>query len=1387
MKKPHSLKILKLALSTILLTSFAANSQISDLPVSASPTTICNGDNSTVTVSNTELNVKYTLRNSANVIIDGPIAGNGSDITFNIGPLTSTETYNVYAEDDYNAILFNGSSNIVDLGSSNRGIDANGISVGMWVKTTAVPATELFFASKYTPSRGFFMSMDMNGKLVFKGKWTSGTFGNSGPSTTSINDGNWHYIVGTSNGATWTTYVDGVLESTATVGTPGNLALSNFASFYLGMYNSSGYYDGEIDDIAIWKKVLTPAEVATFHTSCLDGTETDLVGLYHCDATIAGQLVDDSPSALTANRSATLTPQGVTPCTHATTNTPLEMTQTVTINVVTINDETMSGPSDVCLGSSGTLTTGSSSTGAYYTLIDEDNQIVDGPIAGTGSGISLNTGAINTTKTFRLHSSIDAAAVISGSLDFDGVNDHVNLTSFHRFVNSQVTVACWVKTNPSASSQFIAAKYDLNSGFYMVINSNGKVSFDAKALTGAGNQSGVSTTSVDDGEWHYLVGTYTIGGTSKIYVDGVLESTSPTANGGSTLQNPSDLTIGSYNSNYANAIIDDFAIWRIELSAAEIQANMTNCVNIFTADLGGYFLFNEGTGTLVDDRSGYAVDGSMINMDPATDRLTGVANGCYAYDDCSRVMTQSFTVSVDNNAPVADVASLANVNGQCEVTSLTAPTATDNCSGSITGTHNASLPITSNTTITWTYDDGDGNTSTQTQNVVLNDNTAPVADAATLSDVTAQCEVTSLTAPTATDNCAGAIVGTHSLTLPITSNTTITWTYDDGDGNTSTQTQNIVINDNIDPVADVATLADINSQCAVSSLTAPTATDNCSGNLTGTHNATFPISSNTVVTWTYTDGASNSITQTQNVNVNDNIAPVPSLATLPDVTDQCAVNSLPNPGATDNCSAVLISSDATLPITTSTTVTWTYTDVTGNQSTQTQNVVINDNTDPVADVSTLPDLTDQCQITTLTAPTATDNCTGTITGTHTALLPLTTSTVVTWTYDDGNGNIVTQTQNVVINDNVDPVADAATLQDLTDQCQISTLTAPTATDNCAGTITGTHTALLPLITSTIITWTYDDGNGNVITQTQNVIINDNTAPVADLATLADITEQCEVTSLTPPTATDNCLGTINGTHNTTLPITSNTTITWTYTDGNGNTNTQTQEVIITDAVAPVADIPTLSDVVATCEVTSLTPPTATDACFGSVIGTHSATLPITANTTVTWTYIDGNGNSATQDQDVVINPVDATTSVSGITISALNTGADSYQWIDCDNGNTPITGETNASFTPTTNGNYAVEITEGNCTETSSCENISTIGLHENNQLNITVYPNPTNGIINIKTDMIVEEVIIFDMTGSLVMKSNTTSLSVEHLVKGTYTICIKTNEGLHREKMIKH
>src|SRR5207249_2130131 len=89
----------------------------------------------------------------------------------------------------------------------------------------------------------------------------------------------------------------------------------------------------------------------------------------------------------------------------------------------------------------------------------------------------------------------------------------------------------------------------------------------------------------------------------------------------------------------------------------------------------------------------------------------------------------------------------------------------------------------------------------------------------------------------------------------------------------------------------------------------------------------------------------------------------------------------------------------------------------------------------------------------------------------------------------------------------------------------------TATDNCGATITGTTSDSLTRTTqgTSVVTWHFNDGNGNESTQTQNIVVADHTAPVPDAASLADATGECSATIASAPTATDNCSGTITGT------------------------------------------------------------------------------------------------------------------------------------------------------------------------------------------------------------------------------------------------------------------
>ena len=131
-----------------------------------------------------------------------------------------------------------------------------------------------------------------------------------------------------------------------------------------------------------------------------------------------------------------------------------------------------------------------------------------------------------------------------------------------------------------------------------------------------------------------------------------------------------------------------------------------------------------------------------------------------------------------------------------------------------------------------------------------------------------------------------------------------------------------------------------------------------------------------------------------------------------------------------------------------------------------------------------------------------------------------------------------------------------------------------------------------------------------------------------------------------------------------------------------------------------------------------------------------------------------------------------------------------YQWLDCDNANAQIIGETNQSYTPTVTGNYSVEITSNGCVDTSVCMLVDFTGLDEINNSTIKVYPNPTNASFNIEVDINVvgSNYFIFDQLGKVVQKGFISSasqiLDVAELSKGIYNLTIDNSDI--RVKLIK-
>ncbi|MCF8408170.1 MAG: T9SS type A sorting domain-containing protein [Crocinitomicaceae bacterium] len=143
-------------------------------------------------------------------------------------------------------------------------------------------------------------------------------------------------------------------------------------------------------------------------------------------------------------------------------------------------------------------------------------------------------------------------------------------------------------------------------------------------------------------------------------------------------------------------------------------------------------------------------------------------------------------------------------------------------------------------------------------------------------------------------------------------------------------------------------------------------------------------------------------------------------------------------------------------------------------------------------------------------------------------------------------------------------------------------------------------------------------------------------------------------------------------------------------------------------------------------------------------------------------------------------------------ILSTSTVGDNFQWIDC-NGNLPITGALSNEFTPINDGDYAVEVTNNQCTWLSDCYTFSTVSLPQNNDDEIYfVYPNPASTFLTLDAPQgkNITSISLMDQLGRVLeVMSNTTTFDLLNLESGVYFLTIleaSTEETILKFQVVK-
>ncbi len=204
-------------------------------------------------------------------------SGNGYDGTVSGAALTT----NRFGEAD-SAYYFDGVDDRIDLPSAPLNFErTNSFSQSLWIKTSDDDTGNIILAKMASDSSYRGWCLAMNNGLLSTYLMSSGTAQNRVrvDGTTWINDNQWHHLVVTYDGSSLASgvvvYIDGGLEDSVIAADTLTGTILNSVTPTIGSRSSESYYEGSIDDIRVYGRTLSAAEVQVLYAEA-DAADEDI-------------------------------------------------------------------------------------------------------------------------------------------------------------------------------------------------------------------------------------------------------------------------------------------------------------------------------------------------------------------------------------------------------------------------------------------------------------------------------------------------------------------------------------------------------------------------------------------------------------------------------------------------------------------------------------------------------------------------------------------------------------------------------------------------------------------------------------------------------------------------------------------------------------------------------------------------------------------------------------------------------------------------------------------------------------------------------------------------------------------------------------------------------
>ncbi|MEK6837646.1 MAG: LamG-like jellyroll fold domain-containing protein, partial [Nanoarchaeota archaeon] len=374
---------------------------------------------------------------------------------------------------------FDGVDDYINLGAGYN-VTTN-VTFSIWAKSN--PGAQFLFGKDKLSASQRSYSIDDRSDGSYNFQLIGVTIGADSTVSTPVvkrNNNTWHHIVGTYDGINAKVYFDG--EQIASEAATGPVTATSADLTIGNRIDLDADFKGELDEFAIYNRTLTAAEVKQLYLRTWYDHSPQLFLLHPNNETDWNSSDSEAPTTVSG--------------------------------AVFQPGKYVDNMSAVSAGAGGNVS-------GYWRF---DDVLAGGTTA-------------NDTSSNKNDGTISGAVFVNDSaggtaLDFDGVNDFVNVSHTASLDMTSFTIHAWVKTKKQGTGQQIMTKRTPasgNEGLEFAISSTNKLSILVDLP--ASQQIATSSTNIDNNTWFFVTATFNTTH-AQAYVNGILEATSSGGSGG---------------------------------------------------------------------------------------------------------------------------------------------------------------------------------------------------------------------------------------------------------------------------------------------------------------------------------------------------------------------------------------------------------------------------------------------------------------------------------------------------------------------------------------------------------------------------------------------------------------------------------------------------------------------------------------------------------------------------------------------------------------------------------------------------------------------------------------------------------------------------------------